>query len=946
MSTDFLAILKKFSPFLSTNDSDPEIEYLKLLPFESISENIDLTKKLVIILVEPRLLETIPESTYSPTDLLKRLYNFKIDLQREGFQARFIEAKVYAGPIHKDGKTLLVIRELFKTIKNSYSNFDGAVLVGSFPEAMIVRTWLRPETFSFDIPAENAAFPAGTLAYHIGVGIHAYRSEIVLANLDGKWDNIYHQSETVPSGIFIPDTEEKLSPPWTRVVSKKGNYRLDSMNFKDFFWIKDDEWRVESQKQDSITLLMNSNQLDSTRAALYQLNPELGSFDQSSPNAIALPDIFVSRINAKHIAANPDSRLLDQNGKPSRIPYNAGISTDIFSWKHSADLERKLLIDYFDRNHAFRTGQFSSNGLSVSKIEFNLGLYNINEGLAGISAPSSEFQNASLLEFVKWLKMPILIRGISAHTSGRSACMTVFRNDKQYNQIELETGGTPWRWVHQNSEYIPSFEGHYTADLNLYRTIWENNVLKNTTPSFFLHMGFDVNTPDRADCASYCAPEYGACQAAESFLFYLNGLSIMSRSKMYNNGPDGFGYGFDSSDNAHFGNGWKEHFLNESQNTTLAKSPTERKKSSLWSICGDWTLKKYYTPISHLDNKPARLSSGYLKQSNLGRGRGIFELVNTSANNSFEYFARDNNDPNLNWYGPTLIDPIKIDACSLIQSNFGYMGNLEVVVRSGSQLFYFWREDLWPYEWHKETIAEFSEYDFCGNPAFIQSNLGGLRGNFELVVPIQSGGFSHFSRNNHIAGLPWNKPVFFGEMNIEISGVALLQSNFGHYGNLEVVAVEKNTGRLVHYWRENCPPYNWNGPFYFGGPGFTGVPSLIQRDLGGHSGNFELVVPVKGGGLAHYYRSNSQDGYPWYGPVYFGKAEVNTVSMVQSIIGQSSRLELVTMENGKVFTYRLEDVYPYNWHGPEEIHPIAISGTKKKKSQKSISSSVKEPVLV
>jgi hypothetical protein len=50
----------------------------------------------------------------------------------------------------------------------------------------------------------------------------------------------------------------------------------------------------------------------------------------------------------------------------------------------------------------------------------------------------------------------------------------------------------------------------------------------------------------------------------------------------------------------------------------------------------------------------------------------------------------------------------------------------------------------------------------------------------------------------------------------------------------------------------------------FTGP-FSGNPSLIQSNFG-LKGNFELVVPMSTGGLAHYWRNNDDPELPWYGP--------------------------------------------------------------------------------
>jgi hypothetical protein len=48
----------------------------------------------------------------------------------------------------------------------------------------------------------------------------------------------------------------------------------------------------------------------------------------------------------------------------------------------------------------------------------------------------------------------------------------------------------------------------------------------------------------------------------------------------------------------------------------------------------------------------------------------------------------------------------------------------------------------------------------------------------------------------------------------------------------------------------------------FAGP-FSGTPSLIQSNFG-IKGNFELVVPMSNGGLAHYWRNNDDPELPWY----------------------------------------------------------------------------------
>ena len=91
--------------------------------------------------------------------------------------------------------------------------------------------------------------------------------------------------------------------------------------------------------------------------------------ERSSINIIAKPEIGVSRINPYHVAVNPDPsitgsdgrRLLDAAGNPQTVSsaaplFNTGNTQSSTLFNHrDFDLERRLLISYFDRNHRFRS---------------------------------------------------------------------------------------------------------------------------------------------------------------------------------------------------------------------------------------------------------------------------------------------------------------------------------------------------------------------------------------------------------------------------------------------------------------------------------------------------------------------------------------------------------------------------------------------------------------
>jgi hypothetical protein len=69
----------------------------------------------------------------------------------------------------------------------------------------------------------------------------------------------------------------------------------------------------------------------------------------------------------------------------------------------------------------------------------------------------------------------------------------------------------------------------------------------------------------------------------------------------------------------------------------------------------------------------------------------------------------------------------------------------------------------------------------------------------------------HFWRNNDDPAMRWSAPTPFGETLGEVFGVALIESNYGSPGNLEVVC--NAGGQLQFFWRDSGPSFTWNGPF-------------------------------------------------------------------------------------------------------------------------------------
>ena len=307
------------------------------------------------------------------------------------------------------------------------------------------------------------------------------------------------------------------------------------------------------------------------------------------------------------------------------------------------------------------------------------------------------------------------------------------------------------------------------------------------------------------------------------------------------------------------------------------------------------------------------IMSGFLIQSRFGVV-GNFEVVVPASSGGLVHFWRNNDDPSFPWSGPTPFGGGlgNIDGVSLIQSNFGSPGNLEVVASVGGKLYHFWRDSGPSFTWNGPFSVTGG---VSGSLGLIQSHFG-TKGNFEVVVPALGGGLAHYWRNNDDPSFPWTGPTAFGAKLGVVDSVSLIQSNFGP-GNLEVVASAE--GQVYHFWRESGQPFTWHGPFLLSG--ILGSPSLVQSRFGSQ-GNFELVVRIPSGGLAHYFRNNDDPSLPWSGPTPFGELiPFGLPSLIQSNFGSPGNLEVLAGTSdpsaGHELVHFWRDSGPaFTWNGP------------------------------
>ncbi len=174
----------------------------------------------------------------------------------------------------------------------------------------------------------------------------------------------------------------------------------------------------------------------------------------------------------------------------------------------------------------------------------------------------------------------------------------------------------------------------------------------------------------------------------------------------------------------------------------------------------------------------------------------------------------------------------------------------------------------------------------------------------------------HYWRDNDAGPPPpWRRGAEFGASAGTVAAVALIQSNYGTPGNLEVVA--RVGSRLAHFYRAAGVGAAWSGPFFFATE-VAGVPALVQSRFG-RQGNFEVVVPLASGGLAHYSRNNDAGPPPaWSGPTVFasGVGPVAAASLIQSNYGSPGNLEVVARMGDRLAHFYRDSGPRFAWNGP------------------------------
>jgi hypothetical protein len=314
-----------------------------------------------------------------------------------------------------------------------------------------------------------------------------------------------------------------------------------------------------------------------------------------------------------------------------------------------------------------------------------------------------------------------------------------------------------------------------------------------------------------------------------------------------------------------------------------------------------------------------------LIQSDFGsRDHGNFEALILEGDVLMHWY-RDNTAGDMPWRQGKLVELEVAWPGSLIQSTFGTSehGNFEATVpikavSGGVELWHYWHDNSdVGLPWQRGGLIA---TNVAGPASLIQSTFG--PGNFEVVVPLHTAAGSvelwHFWRDNGNAANPWQQGALIAT-NVAGPG-CLIQSDLGssHGGNFEVVVPLHGADglELWHFWHDNSDLGSlWQRGALIAS-GVAGPGALIQSDFGvGDHGNFEVVVPLSGGELWHFWHDNSDTTSPWRRGQLVTSASAGWATLMRSDYGLDEsghgNFELLAEELTR-------SVYSY-WHPNQEV---------------------------
>jgi hypothetical protein len=609
---DLRGLCQQFSQFDWNNDGLLEIQQLTPLYQEKAAAE---HAGRVVVLVESRLLQPLEGNADPSMDLAPQLNRLVADLAAEGWTADLIEVELPHHDRHQDGLHVLALREFLRGVnklgariegdKWNENGLAGAILIGRFPDAYLVRTcnWRKKGSITLHAKTEQqAAFKNASYLRRVPECV-AKRADIVLGDLDGHWENLYVQPRVkLPSTIAVyPDG----IPAHGGVTSA---LEEGSVAYEDFFHILDGrlevaELEVEGDRQWMVTLFDEQADLECSNADLLQ------------PNRIARPEIWISRIDARGSAWSPSpdvkdvngKTLLDEMGQPQELQFEneqavPGWNSKV--WAEDPVLERRLIGEYLDRNHQFRNHnvEIAFHPASIAH-ELASGYGVVKKASKQWTSASSRSQGAQrmadvkgtpdLLRFVQWMNEPAILRTVRAHSDPWGSVFSKTDTAKLDAMIATGELSAPMNWTRQGSKLVPSLKSACARgklDFYLLRSLWQSGQLP-PHPSIYLHTGCDITTPPGAANQPFHRSAYARRAGGAALMFFGRGLALIGRAKVFYDEPKGFSATLASGGT--LGDAWGQYFELESRapNWSQAGGDIGRKRSYFWSVLGDCTLK-------------------------------------------------------------------------------------------------------------------------------------------------------------------------------------------------------------------------------------------------------------------------------------------------------------------------------------------------------------------
>lgn len=564
-------VVRAFAPFDLDGDGRAEVHTV-----ESIDEVGEAGKPLVVLLVEDRLWAwRKPAAPDAEPVLQAPLRRLASDIGAEGHRVLLLRMRVQAGGLHQDGRTVLALRRLFQRL-HAASPMAAVVLVGHFPDAMLVRTcnWRRNEVLELPGKDGNAvAIDAGTTNVRAIPEIVAHRCDVVLADLDGDWERCY-----LPG----PSTLRSSWATFGASVPERGGVcqtlKVGEISVADVFHVRDGAAIAD---ETAFALHFDPNDRDH----------EVSAAERARGNPMALPDIAVSRIDARGFGWWLGEGAFEpvQHMVPRPRPREAAEGPP--AWVVSPAYEVELLRRYLERNHRFRSAPPRRTGHRPASIAHELGsgfaaLRAADAACANFAEPGYDVHTgADLLELFRWLQRPAVLRTLRAHSDPWGAAFAA--TDPDALQREL---GLPWHWVKDGERLVPIWRDHRggRADHVFWRAVAEQEPTGG--PFLLLHTGCEALSPPGAHLP-FDHPEYGKFGHAEAILFFSECVAMLGRAKVFYDEPREFAEVLGKGGT--IGDAWKRYFELESQaaNWDEVGGDIGRKRAYFWSIVGDCTLR-------------------------------------------------------------------------------------------------------------------------------------------------------------------------------------------------------------------------------------------------------------------------------------------------------------------------------------------------------------------